>query len=121
MTLNNRIKKIREVLCNGSTKEIASKLNISSQAISNYVRDGYNIGREVIENLLIAFPDVDANWLILGRGEMLLNKNSIDEDSKSVPYFLYKELKDENKELIEEIARLKGLLTKNNIDFAEAM
>lgn len=71
MTLNFRIKEIRREFCNNSTKVLAQKLGVSSQAVSNYVRDGYNIGREVIENLLSVYPNIDANWLLSGKGNML--------------------------------------------------
>jgi SOS-response transcriptional repressor LexA len=73
MSINSRIKIVRKQLCNDSTKEFADKLKVSSQAISNYTREGYNVGREVIENILNAFPDLDANWLLLGNDGMLLS------------------------------------------------
>lgn len=70
MSINKRIKEIRDNFCEGQTKNLAAKLGVSSQAVSNYLRDGYNIGREVIENLLSKFPDINANWLLMGKGDM---------------------------------------------------
>jgi SOS-response transcriptional repressor LexA len=76
MTLNSRIKKIRETECNGSTKDFAKILGVSSQAVSNYLREGYNVGREVIENILRKFPNINPSWLLIGDGEMLKPNNN---------------------------------------------
>jgi len=85
MSINGRIKEIRDNLCDRQTKSLAEKLDISSQAVSNYIREGYNIGREVIEKLLTAFPNIDANWLIAGEGEMLKNVKPFRSEVSPVP------------------------------------
>jgi phage repressor protein C with HTH and peptisase S24 domain len=76
MNINERLKKIREVFCNDSNKEFAEKLNVSKQAANNYVRNGYNIGREVLEQIVTAFPGVEAFWLLTGKGDMNRQDNS---------------------------------------------
>jgi hypothetical protein len=80
-TINDRIKYIRELFCKGSNKKFAEKLNVSTQATSNYVRDGYNIGKDVINKIITAFPNVNSNWLLTGK-EPMLNELTIAEDKK---------------------------------------
>lgn len=77
MNINERIKEIRRIVFNNSTKDFATALNVSSQAVSNYVRNGYNVGREVIENILKISPSVDSNWLLTGEGEMLKDQSNV--------------------------------------------
>lgn len=130
MNINKRIKEIRECLSNNSNKEFSEKLNVSSQAISNYVRDGYNIGREVIENILKAFPQLDANWLLMGEGNMLKNISDMPQVSDPQIISLLREqitdLKDtidrkdrEINNLNQEIGRLKGILDENKIQYRQ--
>jgi transcriptional regulator with XRE-family HTH domain len=83
MTINYRIKEIRDKLCEGLTKNLASRLKVSSQAVSNYMREGYNVGREVIEKILTVFPDINAAWLLTGEGEMLRVVQKIGDISNS--------------------------------------
>lgn len=130
MNINKRIKEIRECLSNNSNKEFSEKLDVSSQAISNYVRDGYNIGREVIENILKAFPQLDANWLLMGEGNMLKNISDMPQVSDPQIISLLREqitdLKDtidrkdrEINNLNQEIGRLKGILDENKIQYRQ--
>lgn len=91
MNINERIKEIRRIIFNNSTKDFAIALNVSSQAISNYIRNGYNVGREVIENILRVCPSVNSNWLLTGEGEMLKTDSDISNPIKTrnqgVPYY----------------------------------
>lgn len=76
MNINERIKEIKRIVFDNSTKKFASALNISSQAVSNYTRNGYNVGREVIENIIGICPSINANWLLTGNGEMLKDQSN---------------------------------------------
>jgi len=75
MTINSRIKKIRKELCNDSTKELSEILGVSSQAVSNYIRDGYSVGEGVLYKIATKFPQINANWLLTGEGDMLKSEN----------------------------------------------
>jgi len=76
MSANSRIREIRTKLCNDSTKELASLLNVSSQAVSNYIREGYSVGEGVLYKLLAAFPQLNANWLLTGEGSMFKHQEA---------------------------------------------
>lgn len=51
-------------------------LKISKGYLAQCVKDGTNIGVELVGNFLLAVPDVNPIWLILGEGEMLVNKKT---------------------------------------------
>lgn len=68
--INARLKKIREDLCNDSNIEFANKINVSRQAANNYVREGYNVGKSVIDQISKAFPNISLAWLLSGEGNM---------------------------------------------------
>jgi phage repressor protein C with HTH and peptisase S24 domain len=70
MSINLRIKKIREQFCNDSNKEFAKKMDKNPTSVNNWIRDGFGIGLVVIQDILDKFPEINANWLLTGIGEM---------------------------------------------------
>jgi hypothetical protein len=76
MSINLRIKKIREQFCNDSNKEFAKKMNKNPSAVNNWVRESTGVGLVVVQELLETFTEINANWLITGNGEMLKPANS---------------------------------------------
>ena len=71
MIVNERIKKIRERFCSDSNKEFAKKMGVAPNVVNNYVRNGYSVGQGVLYKILDKFPEVDKDWLLTGKGEML--------------------------------------------------
>jgi transcriptional regulator with XRE-family HTH domain len=49
--------------------QFADKLGVSTQAITNW--KSRDIGSSAFQKIMLAFPDVNANWLMTGMGEML--------------------------------------------------
>lgn len=106
---------------------------------------GDNITLRSLDKIEASYPELNINWLKTGTGEMLKTEAKAYEytgsesiaqeritnyevtqiiepqNEKVVPYYLYKEQLDENKELIKEIARLELLLKQNGIDIKKAV
>lgn len=90
-----------------------------STKLSNGSLDkGDNLGSDKCEKILYAFPELNPDWLLTGRGSMLKSESTSPTGeyvSDSLPqpmeesllYTMYKEEKAENKELIEQIGALK--------------
>lgn len=70
MSVNKRIKKIREHYCGGNNQTFAEILGLSEQYTSNLTRSG-SVGNKKIDEILEKFPDVNPVWLKVGEGEML--------------------------------------------------
>ena len=51
-------------------KEFAEKIGCRQQAISNAVNNKNQPGLELITNILVVFPVINTDWLVLGKGEM---------------------------------------------------
>jgi hypothetical protein len=133
--INNRIKEIRRLFCNDSNKEFAQKMEQRPNAVNNWIREGYSIGKTVIEKILMAFPDINPVWLLTGEGSMLKSKyneapilpdpqapygSNPKQDSDIVAY-LKEQLKEKDgkiTELVKEVARLELLLEQNSIDYS---
>ena len=69
--INSRIREIRRRYCNDSNAEFAERMGEKPNTVNNWVRDGYSIGKIVINKIVKKFPEVDASWLLMGEGPML--------------------------------------------------
>ena len=72
-TEGERISDIISHFCE-SKADFARKMEESPQTISNWVSRG--AGKNVLNKILSKFPDVNANWLLTGEGEMLSRKEN---------------------------------------------
>ena len=70
MNINDRVKEVQEKFCGGSNLEFANKLGRNLNTTSNWVRNGYSVGRGVASEIASVFG-VDLNWLMTGDGQML--------------------------------------------------
>lgn len=46
-------------------------VGVSRGTISKAVKEGKNLGSQILENILITYPDLSAHWLLTGEGEMI--------------------------------------------------
>lgn len=78
ITEEERISKIIAHFCK-SKAEFARSMDESPQVVSNWVSRG--AGKVVLNKILSKYPDINANWLLTGEGEMLSTVN--DNATKS--------------------------------------
>jgi phage repressor protein C with HTH and peptisase S24 domain len=79
MSTIQRILKIIEL------KQISKREFYLRTGLSNgFLDKSQHIGTDKVEKILSVFPDVNLEWLILGRGEMLI-KNAPESIPKSIP------------------------------------
>lgn len=96
-----------------NNKDFAIKIGISTSMITEICKGRSNVGSTALQNIVLAFPTINALWLLTGIGSMLQKEEEQVPQSigptmeDSIYYNMYKEEKAENKVLIEEIGALK--------------
>jgi transcriptional regulator with XRE-family HTH domain len=74
-------KRLKEYMLSKSVNaaEFADRIGVQRSNISHILNGRNNPGAQFLEKLLIAFPDLNADWLITGRGQMLKNEKTSPE------------------------------------------
>lgn len=67
------IQKIKEIIdfYRLSGPKFAAKIGISPNTLNNYLQGKNKISLALIEAILTAFPEVSAEWLMRGKGQMI--------------------------------------------------
>lgn len=71
-----------------SFNKLAIELGLSNSYFSKMVKNAGSVGSDVIEKILRTHPDLSAEWLLVGRGEMLTTDTpALNHEGKGVPYY----------------------------------
>lgn len=84
MNINDRIREVRDKFCNGSNQEFANRLGKNPNTTSNWVRNGYSVGRGVSSEIAHIFG-VNIEWLLYGNGDMINNGGNPDDNNQLNP------------------------------------
>ena len=71
-----RVAKIRTDFCDDNNTLFAERLGMSKQTASGLCNGTKSVGKQTIEKILAAFPQVSRSWLVVGEGNMLKGDNS---------------------------------------------
>lgn len=90
--------------------EFARSIGVHKQKIYDYKNDKSKPNAETLESILNAYPELNARWLLTGKGEMLNSETSLDKitencnkcDDLNERLDEYKERVQELKERVEE-------------------
>lgn len=69
--MKDRLKAIVRYKTHGKQKEFAALMGWSTAYLNNLLK-GASIGLQPVIAILKAFPEIDARWLLLGEGSMLI-------------------------------------------------
>ena len=104
-----------------SDRAFALKCGIKQNTFSNQVNGARELSLSTVNAILISFEDISSEWLIRGKGEMLISKNqSKDENTERISTLidtittLQKALNEQTKANLlqgEQIKKLTGELT----------
>ena len=86
MNINDRVNKIRVILCENDNNKFAEKLGKSKQYASSICKGTAPVGKKMTDEILDAFPEVNRTWLILGEGAMLNTPNSEQMNVDAAPH-----------------------------------
>ena len=64
---------------NLSFNKFEKLIDVSHGSISNAIKHKKNIGSNVIEKIVVTFPEIRAEWLLRGEGEMLTSKDYVND------------------------------------------
>ncbi|MFO7613331.1 MAG: helix-turn-helix transcriptional regulator [Bacteroidales bacterium] len=67
--MKDRIRKILE-LKNESASDFAEKLGVQRSSVSHIMSGRNNPGLEFLQKILTSYPDINPDWLLLGKGEI---------------------------------------------------
>jgi len=79
--MNERLLKIMEYF-NYSPSIFADEIGVIRSSISHIISGRNNPGLELLQKVLIRFPQISSDWLLLGRGEMILSEE--EQEKKRV-------------------------------------
>jgi transcriptional regulator with XRE-family HTH domain len=71
--INDRFLQVMEYY-NQSPSKFADELGVIRSSISHIISGRNKPGLDLIQKLLTTFPEVDADWLLLGKGKMIQPK-----------------------------------------------
>jgi transcriptional regulator with XRE-family HTH domain len=105
-TVNQRLKFFFAHKGLKNDSEIARKVGSTSQTISATLKGETTPRADLIQRICLAFPDLNAAWLITGQGEMYVNQQNIVNKPESMADKLVHTLERELEELKQDKERL---------------
>lgn len=73
--LSDRISQIRQTFCEDNNREFSELINVNEQALSQICSGKRNAGLEIVQKILDNLPEIDANWLLRGKGNMTIDRS----------------------------------------------
>lgn len=79
-TINGRI---REIIQSASVTDsaFAKKIGVTQSVIASMFQRGTEPSAKVITSILLTYEDVSSEWLLRGKGEMLISNNFKKDES----------------------------------------
>lgn len=111
LTILERFKSVISAKSN-SNSDFAKKIGVAQTTFSNQLKSPRGISAEVLQLTLEQFPDVSAEWLLRGKGEMLLSDNlpkfhGEETDTELSIHAMLTRVSTERDELIKEVMELR--------------
>lgn len=93
-----------------SQKDIAEKIGVSPVTISDVLNGNAQPGGKVIINLLISFSEISCEYIIRGKGELIIRRNEPNQlEDPRVDYLRYYNLPDLVNKVMHLEAKLKEI------------
>lgn len=67
-----------------SISAFEKKIGVGNAVVVSIIRRDSNVSGDVLSKILNIFPELDANWLITGKGNMYKNDGNVFEMSKEI-------------------------------------
>jgi len=85
-----------------NNNKITNQANLSNGLLGNAFKVGKGLNSDSIEKILTAYPELNAEWFLTGKGEMMKNNQTMGSNNKQSPIIgHYSPVSDSFKEVIE--------------------
>ena len=103
MTNNNTINgRIREIILSAGITDsaFAKRIGVTQSVIASIFQRGTEPSAKVLTSILLTYEDISAEWLLRGKGQMLLSEVTPDPNIEQM------------KRLVDTITTLQGIITE---------
>ena len=103
MTNNNTINgRIREIILSAGITDsaFAKRIGVTQSVIASMFQRGTEPSAKVLTSILLTYDDISAEWLLRGKGQMLLSEVTPDPNIEQM------------KRLVDTITTLQGIITE---------
>ena len=103
MTNNNTINgRIREIILSAGITDsaFAKRIGVTQSVIASMLQRGTEPSAKVLTSILLTYEDISAEWLLRGKGQMLLSEVTPDPNIEQM------------KRLVDTITTLQGIITE---------
>ena len=103
MTNNNTINgRIREIILSAGITDsaFAKRIGVTQSVIASMFQRGTEPSAKVLTSILLTYEDISAEWLLRGKGQMLLSEVTPDPNIEQI------------KRLVDTITTLQGIITE---------
>lgn len=103
MTNNNTINgRIREIILSAGITDsaFAKRIGVTQSVIASMFQRGTEPSAKVLTSILLIYEDISAEWLLRGKGQMLLSEVTPDPNIEQM------------KRLVDTITTLQGIITE---------
>ena len=103
MTNNNTINgRIREIILSAGITDsaFAKRIGVTQSVIASMFQRGTDPSAKVLTSILLTYEDISAEWLLRGKGQMLLSEVTPDPNIEQM------------KRLVDTITTLQGIITE---------
>ena len=103
MTNNNTINgRIREIILSAGITDsaFAKRIGVTQSVIASMFQRGTEPSAKVLTSILLTYQDISAEWLLRGKGQMLLSEVTPDPNIEQM------------KRLVDTITTLQGIITE---------
>jgi hypothetical protein len=114
--VGNRIEQIIKELFNENIRQFSLKVGIPSGQVANYIGGRTSLPRiDVIEKIILSIDNINSDWLVTGRGEMLKKEQNQEQFKGEIERYLEKKIDEKEKRIEELLMELGGQIRENHL------
>jgi len=111
MSINQRIKHFTESI-NSNATSLSNEIGVSSTSLLKVLKGENQPSAKILIPLKEKYPLLNMNWVIIGEGQMLLDKGHLTDESKKMTELLEHTVQLQKESLAAKDQRIKDLESK---------